>query len=455
MSRGSTLYSEVFDHKDFGFLYLNYITYRVFGVMGPYLLAFAMVIVIGLVIYRVLRKRASPDAAWALSLVFVSVYVGLPSYLAPYTEHLSMSLFILGFTLLTTKPVLSGVAFGLAFTVKVSTGPLFALIVAVSLVYAFVQKRPLFSFLKPWLYTLFGFLSSLALMVFWAVQIGAFEGWVEAVQYNGIYAELRRGGQTWVYALLATTAQVGISPIGTLFVLVSILSLWIGLVRDKGLSGCPPWWDEQRLQILGTVFGAGILLVIQFPASFHHLHFLAGPVMLFAADAMGTIYSRGIIFNRQSWLIAAFLAAIMTFSLTSTAVQGRQPVTPWKVGEIRTPLQPDATYSTFPIAGTVAIFGGNSPTLDPRVIASKINLVCRHIYQFAHLVIQYGQEYVECLEMEPDVIFWDSKHFNVGNASFGAIPELLESLLDEKYEECGRADPYRIFVRSTGLCNLD
>jgi hypothetical protein len=70
-------------------------------------------------------------------------------------------------------------------------------------------------------------------------------------------------------------------------------------------------------------------------------------------------------------------------------------------------------------------------------------------------VSQYGQEYKDCLEMEPDVTFWDSKQFNAGDASFGAIPELLERLLDEKYQECGRADPYRIFVRSAELCNLD
>lgn len=454
MSQGSTLYSEVFDHKDFGFLYLNYLIYKVLGVMGPYLLAFSMVVVIGLAIYRVLRTRTSPNAAWALSLAFITMYVGFQSYLATYTEHLSMSLFILGFTLLTTKRVLSGVAFGLAFTVKVSTGPLFVLIFAVSLAYALVQRRPLISFLKPWLYVLVGFLSSLALMVFWAFQIGAFEGWVEAIQYNGIYAELRRGGHTWVYALWVTTALAGISPIGALFVLVSILSLWVALVRDKGLSESPPWWDEQRLQILAMVFGAGVLLVFQFPASSHHLQFLAGPVMLFAADAVGTTHSRDIIFNRPSWLIAALLVAIMAFSVASTAIHGRQPLMPWQVGEIRTPLQPHTTDSLFPRASTVAIFGGNSPTLDPRVITPKINLVCRHIYQFAHLVSTYGQEYVKCLEMEPDVIFWDSKHFRAGDASFGGIPELLESLLEDKYVLCGRADPYRIYVRSTGLCTL-
>jgi hypothetical protein len=120
------------------------------------------------------------------------------------------------------------------------------------------------------------------------------------------------------------------------------------------------------------------------------------------------------------------------------------------LSEIRTPLQEPLSAASLSKVRSVAAFGGNGPTIDPRILPNGATLACRHFFQFPHTTPIYGDEYSDCLGRKPDLVFWQDAlmPLTLGENRY----QELTKILDDSYEWCGTAFPYDVFVRSPEFC---
>jgi hypothetical protein len=323
-------------------------------------------------------------------------------------------------------------------------------------------KKDLRAFLKLWSSVILGFFVSLTFIILFVAQVGSLSGWIEIFTYNILYSEVRRGAASPQGLLIATATQIFASSLGFLLIATTILAFWVKNSQLFHRSSYVPWWNEQRVQIVSLVSGAVLLLTLQFPASFHHLQFLAGPALLFAADTLSELASwkRMKLQMQPIWSEGRKLVTIGMLLVTTSLISDNNfsMVTEFNTGsiealsDIRTPLQDPLSADSLTKARTVAVFGGSGPTLDPRVLPNDANLSCRHFFQFPHTTPAFGDEYSECLESKPDLVFWQEENMPgaLGNSNY----ERLRKILDDNYKRCGTAFPYEVFVRSPEFCAL-
>jgi hypothetical protein len=453
--RGNSIYEGIFDHKDFGFLASNSLFYEWGGVLTVYLFSFVLCLAWGLGLLIILRRSLSPRSAWAVTLVGAAIYVASPSFLSVYTEHYSISLAVLAVAFLRNHPMLSGILLGLALSIKLSVLVIIVTVVIVSSLNNIrtpknVHWRKLTTFL-------IGVGISIGGIVLLAHTAGSLAGWHDVISYNREYAAIRNSdgflGTVYFFWLDMAQSQLAVLLALTLAIAVAGMSQRrtpseTHLVAKQSVSGLSSVdWVAWSLG-LATVLS----LLPQHPLSFHHLQFAVGGLLVgvlanlrFLIERLG--FDSGL--GWKSGLAAVAIFAFVAPQLAVTTIRGAG-TSLFSEGStlsaIRTPATADLNFSEI---DSVAIFGGNSPSLDPRVLPERIQLSCRFTYQFSHFMPRYGREIDSCIASEfPDLVIWDDE------AAHGLNLPLTRAALEENYVLCDVFfGGYLIFAKSNPGCS--
>lgn len=454
MKRGSVLYAQVWDHKDFGFLAVTQPPYHFAGVTGVYAAAFVSVCIFGLGVYLALSFTSSKLLRINISVFAVLTYVMSPSFLAVYVENYAVSFAVLGVGLFFRFPFLSGIAFGVSSSIKVTGAPLWIAFLAISLVLRLTPNSRDRLRLTPYVRSILGFSMFASACVFWMARQGSLGAWIDSVTYNAEYAAIRRQGlslTTDPYGfLIAALPQPTVKAF--VFVLISTSLLMALLALEK--IGSSEALSQVRYRVvlaLLTTGCAGALLVSQVPLNHHHYQYVVGFAVLALAVAFGAWWET----QRNTLLVAT---SLIVFGLPVLVAVTFEP-SALKPSTISTQLRAWSTledgailteeFSTLKEGTSVAFFAGNNYRFGVREMPQDAELACRFFYQFSHMLPRYGKEIVTCLGTSPDVVVID-KSDQWGDAM---TQHTIKDTIATTFTKCtAKSETHEIWASSQSLC---
>ena len=458
--RGHLIYSDVWDHKDLGFLWINSLVYATGGAFGVYFFSLSLVGVFAFSIFLITREFAPRYFSFLVAVLLTASYVTAPSFLAVYTEHFAVTLIAFASALLVRFPLTAGAIFAVATSIKVSS-----IIVPILAVTALLLARkiwlkktdspPLRSAIRSSL----GFLITGVVILAGAHIANLLPGWVEVISYNREYSSIRNANPLAPMSLLGLFKEVIGGPLAvlTLFVGFAVILLrYLRVGRVEAGSNVSRNAGETLAVAVGVAVGTIIALIPQIPPSFHHFHFAVGGLLILTSALIGSLRLKLSSSVDRNRFFAAAMGLYLMFSVVPgdvTSLVTGGPVLGVDVEYVRTPPTKDADLSW---AKSVAIFGSNSPAFDPRALPEHVVLKCRMYYQFSHMIPRYREEIGSCIDHEPDIILMDRPQIyfdNLEGWGFGDLGETLTSDLEASYVQCAvEFGNFRMFARSDDDC---
>ena len=460
VGRGHAIYSEVWDHKDLGFLWINSLVYSFGGVSGVYVFSLGLVGLFGFSIFLITQEYSPRYFSFWVAVLLTAAYVSAPSFLSVYTEHFAITLIAFASALFARFPLLAGAIFAIASSVKLGSIIVFVAALSALLIASKVWiSSPQSRLIRLVLRSAFGFLAMGSAILAGAHSANLLPGWLEVISYNREYSSIRNANPFAPTSLLSLFQEVIAGPIVgfSLFVgfAVFLLIHFRSVKRDAETTARTDEWATVAVAG-GVATGAIIALVPQIPPSFHHLHFAVGGLLVLTAALAGRLHLKLLGLIDSSRFFAGAMGLFLFFlvvpgAVTSLAAGG--PVVDVGVGKVRTVTNQDPNLSE---VNSVAVFGYNSPAFDPRALPGHVLLKCRFFYQFNHMIPRYGDEIAKCLDLAPDIVLVDRPEVYFGNleqAGFGDLEETLELKLEASYVQCSvEFRNFMMFARSDDYC---
>ena len=460
VGRGHAIYSDVWDHKDLGFLWVNSLVYASGGVLGVYVFSLGLVGLFGFSIFLITQEYASKYFSFWVAVMLTAAYVSAPSFLSVYTEHFAITLIAFASALLSRFPLAAGAIFAVASSVKLGSiivfiTALIALLIASKAWISASQSLPIRLALR----SAFGFFAMGSAILVGAQASNLLSGWFEVISYNREYSSIRNASPFAPKSLFGLFQEVISGPLVgfSLFVgfAVFLLIHLSSVERDAETTGR----TEARATVAvagGVAAGSIIALVPQIPPSYHHLHFAVGGLLVLIAALAGRLHLKLLDGINTSRFFGGAMGLFLFFLVVpgvATSLAAGGPVVDVGVGKVRTVANQDLNLSE---VNSVAVFGYNSPAFDPRALPGHVLLKCRLFYQFNHMIPRYGDEIAKCLDLEPDIVLVDRPEVYFGNleeAGFGNLGKTLELKLGESYVQCSvEFRNFKMFARSDDYC---
>jgi hypothetical protein len=468
LSRGATLYGDVWDHKDWGFFALYSPFYSLDSVRGLYVGAVLVTVAFGLGVFLVIRELGSQRFAIVVASISLTAYVCAPSYLSTYTENAAIALATLAVGLVLRFPLVAGAILASSCSIKISGFAVFAAVLGV-LVLADLgarrarrQRGSLSSSVK--LFT--GFLAGAATIGLAAAATGGLAGWVDTVAYNREYLGIRRL-TTGVESGLIGWLQ-NVLPSFNIFVSMAVLGVCLtaGLLAVIGMSRRPaaetrPSERHWLLFFVTLAFAAAALvtLAVQVPLRFQHFQYVVGPLLLLLGVLSALLWQLGKSHATEACALRAGVLSVVLLAVPLAAHSGIVPgdrlvavggaVDRWRGLSQPGPLAEHS--ANFEAGSSVAVIGW-SGWLDLSDAPPSITLACRHFYHYAHLLPRYGKEIESCLANAlPDIFIVSDQRY--GSSEYtGLVDRVLEDVRTT-HNYCGpTGTQYRIWVRNGSSC---
>ena len=469
MSRGARLYVDVWDHKDMGFFYLNHPAFAAWGIPGLYVMALVYVVLFSIGVTYLSASSETLRLRVVTGLFAAALFVSSPAYLATYTETAAVSLIVLGIALWFRFPVVAGVIFSLAASVKVASLAVWLAMAIVLGLQLFFQSRGSCS--PPTWRTLFrsvlGFAMGSAGILMLAIASGVLGGWMESIGFNRQYAASRgfvspldglAQAQQFLESALVdilgtpkTTLMYGSVALAGCVILAAVV---VYESRDRIADRAASQSPATPVLVAGAV-AAFVVTLTQRPA-FHHWQFFFG-VLIALLVVLATSAYRS---SASSSLLRAFVlvvtvsplvvAVFMESGLRSASLsRGAENVL-----ELNASAQAVEVLSALPSDASLAVLGTNRWRVAYEDLPAGSQLACRHFFQFSWITQRYGDEIANCLLSEPDVVLVEVENpvqeLSWGDASFR---DRVETQLGQSMIRCEfEAERHTIWVTSDELC---
>jgi len=466
IKRDVPLYVGVWDHKDWGFFWFTQPFYEIWATTGLYIVGFLSAVLVGIGAYLIVRKLTPPLSALLLGVLAMTISIAAFSFLPTYTEIFAVGLASLAIGILVHERFLGGFIFATSIAVKVSGVVVLVTVLTFELVAEWRRLRggSLKSMIRPAALTVAGVGVGLLFIVGLASASGSLYGWLEIITYNREYAQFRGSlpAGSWVekpIILLQTYLQDFVNLPKNQFSFLSALALSSGVLlllwrpRKPGPNDLSTS-DQQRLIVViasGYAFGALAVTLSQRPGWFHWQYAVAPLCLLMvatwaAAQRSGAFSSLtkltvGIILLTPPLVVALYFNRSLVSAVTPDALNQ------WKTlnsGAVLTAelagLQPNTS---------LAIFATNSVRADYAAMPPNVELKCRFIYQFDHLLPRYRDEILSCQGKDPDVVIVQNSEWadDVTRSS-------ILSWLADRYTPCNgvRTIDYQLWGKEESVC---
>jgi len=468
MTRGATLYETVWDHKDWGFFWLSQPLYRLWGIEGLYFAGFLAVVALGAGVYLLVRPSMTPGGAASLAATGAVVYVSSPSFWSIFTENLGIGLVILAFGLLVRYPLLGGLTWSLAASVKVAGVGLFLLVLLGSTPFVYLNRDQSGRvWTLRWLVrALVGFLAGLVGVITLAAATGSLRGWLDVLSYNREYASSRgfppdgsllEAPFSFTRNAFLDVAQLGQHQLLFLMAMcVSVVGLSLLLVSQRRTLSHQAARDPSPVQLLFLtsllVFGSLLFTLSQRPSPQHWQYFV-GPGVLLACILYALLHSAE---SRNLGVMRVLGIGLLVLPL-ATSVLFDRTMLPRGILDRGIAL----TYFTqggifgeelasAPPESTIASFTINDERIDVSRLPPGSTLACPLIVQFPWYFPRYEQELLNCIESRPGLVVLGEEPW-----ATESLREEITSVIDQEYELCARAgSTHELWARADVGCGF-
>ena len=458
LGRGYTLYEGVWDHKDWGFFAITQPFFQIAGIKGLYIAALLSVYVFMTGIFLLIRHITSFKKGVLVSILAGITFTSSPSFLATYTENLSISLSVLALGLILKYPFLSGAVFALSVSVKISGILIFIVVFGLYLlIQHFILKQSSRALRKRLARVAIGFLLiTLFILVTTYIQ-GTLKGWLEVIRYNSEYGKIRRGPMPPIsdiigflkFASPGDAVAIFLACLGlTTLILSALTTKKIPWRQEGGKQGQN--FAEPLILAAGLTFTTLIVMIIQFPPSFQHWqYFVGGAVTLTSvlASILGATFPPEKLHRK---VLAIVLLPIIAGSAVAVSGQGfngfYQGANRW-LGNIDSGEEV-SILKEVPAKSSIAFINTGSSLFNLKSLPSDIKLECEFFYNFPHLLPRFGNEMLECLRKDLDyIILRKSPLLDL------AFQGKALKILGKNYRECSVAeDEFRLWVSKNISC---
>ena len=467
--RGEHLYAGIWDHKDPGFFLMGALPYRLFGVLGLYLLAALMLVVFAVAVYTIAHRALSRSRALLVTMLVTATYVAAPTFLSTYTEAMSISVAALGLALFRQQPLLSGLLFGVAAYIKVGAGLLWVTLV-IYVAVAILARKVNSSLLRRCNVSIrelsanaLGFVLAMLMLTLLAVAVVDLQGWFDAISYNREYQSLRgfppSGG---IFQTVPESFQLWSQDLGRLSTPVFGYLFWltVSIIFTTGVysrasrrpyENLPSLKLDCDFQVTAVFAVASVALTLSQRPSEHHWQFAVGGALLFGTILM----SRLLGYFRYSatrllgvWVVASItLVTTLVMNPTLLARGALSGLENWTTTSTQGALGNELARA--PEGLSLAYFGGNSVRPEFEQLPDSVSLACPYIYQFEHLFPRYEDRYIECIDDRPDIILLDT------SVAWGTqeFRKRVATVLRSEYVECTVEDiRISFWAKSDAIC---
>jgi len=456
LSRGTILYSGIWDHKDFGFFYLTQPFYEWFSVRGIFISGFIATVLYGVGVFTILTDILSRRRALLFTCGVVASYVIAPSYLSTYVENYSIAFAVVALAIFSRFPVFSGILFAVSTSIKMSSFLTWSILVVLSLVFQAYGNFEILS-LHKLKRNIFSFVSTSFLILAVAFKFGSLSGWLDISIYNAQYATYRRGGHSILYSIKYFVSSFLFADLHvtqfllSLFVILFILLYYAARCEVRILAN-----DSVIVRVFVLLLGSTLILVLQSPLSYQHFQYLVGPLLLFCICLFGSIIeiTSNWISNPRKILISCivFFPLVMglffEFGGDPGSVVKRDIVTWRSLNSSGLVLH---SLNNVPSGSSIAFFGidtgeGIRASLMPRAVT----LECNFVYQFPWLLSRYESRIISCLDKNPRFIFIRTTSWHDQN-----LRKSIYEKLSRRYLKCGQPEKsFEEWVRQASDCKL-
>lgn len=447
LSRGTTLYTGVWDHKDVGYYWLYQPAFQIAGQLGLYIAASLALIFLGVGTYLLAKELAPRSyASWA-AIFSIFLFAWSPVYYSTYVEPLALGLTVLGAGMTLRHPLSAGVVFALAVSVKIS------MIISVGLVLAVLMAA------KPRGHSrVLALISTLAAGSLAVVSISYVRsetlGWLEVTRFNSAYANYRRVGFFQDIADPLPIAIVKSAGVYTALYLLLLVSLLVSFrLLERGLPprlqvrGAAP---QPVLQVAFALIAASVLqLVLQVPPSPHHYQLLSGPLCVLA----GLLLSR-LLPQREGPAVGLAVLSACLLMLLPVFGEDRSTAPAFLLpSQLNRSLEPDSLeineLARLANSSDIAFVGFNGNRLiSTENLPPNLTLSCRHFMAFEHVLDSYYPEIRSCIQASDYVLFQI-----LDSTSLSLYRDLVRNLGELGFKDCSlSSDGLRLIASASFEC---
>lgn len=412
IDRGATLYSGVWDHKDWGFFAITGLFYHFAGTTGLYFSGLIASLLFATGTLLSVRQVANWYRASLVASIATAIYVLSPSFRSTYTENYAIAFAVLGVGLLSRSPFSAGAVFAMSAVTKISGLPLFLCVLLVFALLGLNKFRRNFSGrLKTCLRSISGFIVAGTVFVFVAAVQGSLSGWIDVITYNFEYSAIRRSNRP--SSLIARPPLDSLLPIAVFMTVIIAAAVCISVflilqsrkmeLEEKSLG------DVQCLMLNGAlVVGSAIVLSTQYPPSFQHYQYLVGPAVSTLAVLVAMIWGSPYVINGKSakFLVLVSLAPLLVGGAIAGRVDGlgfvRTGFSQWR--HLNRNSQVVVSLDQIPPDSSLTFIDVGGWHVNLHSVPKDATLSCPFFFQLPHLLPRYGQEIISCLQSEPDFV---------------------------------------------------
>lgn len=464
LSRGLTLYRDVWEHKDLGFLMFVQPFYRVGSTFGLYMSGVLTALVLAVGIYIGVRRRASHALSLCLASSGLTIYVLSPTFLSVYKESYAVSFGVLAVSVVASRPLFGGALIGVSTAIKVS-GVGILICVAVVLLVECISRGHEVRIIMLRLGRLFvGFGAVMGLTCMWAYHRGILGSWVEVVRYNVEYSSFRRETFREVADLRGLLALL--SPGYDTFFYLLWLAIAVGVltyikVNSRLMLGTYTTMaartanlDFNLLQGVALLVATSVAIVSQTPPRFQHYTYFVGALVY-----VGAVLTANILATEVPLLMGrtVSLFMVMMLLLGIGLIQAvRADGLAWPITNLKRWSELDTIESPLP---ELRMLPGDSRVVFVNLGGSRINfedldedvqLGCRFFFHYPNLTPRYGAQMLDCLGDNIDLVVLGTKAEM--SESFSAQ---LEMTLRRQYVSCRSSQTlFSLWASSERLCQI-
>ncbi len=460
LSRGTILYTGIWDHKDFGFFYFTQPFYEWFSVRGLFISGFIATLLYGAGVFTILTDILSRRIALLFTCGVVASYVIAPSYLSTYVENYSIALAVFALAIFSRFPVFSGILFAVSTSIKMSGFLTWSLLVVLCLVFQAYGNFEILS-LHKLKRNVFSFISTSILILAVAFKFGSLSGWLDISIYNAQYATYRRGGHSILYSIKYFVSSFLFANLHVTQFLLSLFFIFFTLLyyiaRCKVRILTNDSVNVTIIRVFALLLGSTLILVLQSPLSYQHFQYLVGPLLLFCICLVASVIK--VTNNWNSNPRKIFISCIMIFPLIMGLFFefGGNPgsVVKREIGTWRSLNNSGLvlhSLNNVPTGSSTAFFGidtgeGIRATLMPRAVT----LECNFVYQFPWLLSRYEKRIISCLDKNPRFIFIRTTSWHDQN-----LRKSIYEKLSRRYFKCGQPEKsFEEWVRQASDCKFE
>jgi hypothetical protein len=428
LNRGETLYIDIYDHKDLGFLLLNKFVYKYLDISGMYLLSYTLMLLNAYTLYLSLEKHDGKSFAdrqlnIILSISYLVLITNSPFFVSVSVENISIQIILISINFLRMS----------LFTLGITTLSL-SIFFKVSNIFLFFPI--LFFHLKKINFKLF-IIYIFSIIILYSQYPIIFNNWYDVNLFNTNYSLQRRGNVEYSINTLYSTIIIIIS---NKYILINFLILIILNINIKFSV------LKRNCVYIFLIASQLFILSLQYPPGLHHFQMLYAVLVIYTTLIFKEMYYFKYINLNVTYISASIL--LFVFLLYSIYSERVRFIT---FSNINKPGHAYEIVNKIKLPGNYIILGSSGYKPDIRNLPKNSKLGCKFVYQLGGMLNYYHNEIKDCYLGSYDYVFYDIlEREDIIIKNYDQL--FINKLKVNNYFECFSKDGSTVVYSKVSIC---